>query len=127
MLQDFYGVRDSLDFFEKDIFYKNKELQERLQLLKLLDIDEFEKTVIAFSDDQMAKFEYETNNNIKYNLKRLRNINNKNQQQVADKLGINLSTYSRYESGDVIIDNNRLGELAKWYMVPITDFYKEID
>ncbi|MEG1141347.1 MAG: helix-turn-helix domain-containing protein [Bacilli bacterium] len=127
MLTEFYGVRHPMDFFEDDILKSSKYLAEKMEIIRKLDIDEFEKTVVKFSEDQILNEEKKTNYNIKHNIKKYRISNNKNQQQVADRLGVNLSTYSRYESGDVIIDNNKLGILSNWYNVPITDFYKDID
>lgn len=52
-------------------------------------------------------------------LKKLRNQNNLSQQALADRLGINRSTYSRYESGVIQADYETLQKIADFYGVSV--------
>ncbi|PZM61859.1 helix-turn-helix domain-containing protein [Paenibacillus dendritiformis] len=54
-------------------------------------------------------------------LKRLRGIKKKNQQEVADELGISRSTYSGYESGQREPDFDTLRMIADYFEVT-TDY-----
>ncbi|EJW19876.1 helix-turn-helix domain-containing protein [Paenibacillus alvei] len=54
-------------------------------------------------------------------LKTLRGIANKNQQEVADELGINRSTYGGYESGQREPDFETLKQIAEYFNVT-TDY-----
>lgn len=54
-------------------------------------------------------------------LKRLRGIKKKNQQEVADELGISRSTYSGYESGQREPDFETLRMIADYFQVT-TDY-----
>lgn len=54
-------------------------------------------------------------------LKRLRGIKKKNQQEVADELGISRSTYSGYESGQREPDFDTLRRIADYFEVT-TDY-----
>ncbi|MCM3291801.1 helix-turn-helix domain-containing protein [Paenibacillus sp. MER 180] len=54
-------------------------------------------------------------------LKTLRRISNKNQNEVADELGINRSTYGGYESGQREPDFETLKKIAEYFKVT-TDY-----
>lgn len=62
--------------------------------------------------------------NIAYNIKKLRITNHKTQLQVAKVLNISEGNYSRYESGQINIEQSKLEILSTLYNVPI---YKILD
>ena len=49
------------------------------------------------------------------------------QQQLADLLGVDRSTYSYYESGRLQIPQDVLLKLAEFYQVPVSCFFAESD
>ncbi len=53
------------------------------------------------------------------NLKIARRLNNLTQENVAEMLGVERSTYTRYESGAIQPDNDKLKILASIYNVSI--------
>lgn len=128
ILSRLYGIKEVLDFFEENILNKNPGLEEKLQELKdRIQYREKDKKFksIDYGEKSLQELADEVNSTIKEKIKFYRLKNNKSQQQVADKLNINLSTYSRYESGEVKIDNNKLGLLSEWYQISINEFFKK--
>lgn len=122
-----YGVNDNFDFFKENIFNTNQNLEEKLKELKdRIQFNGKDKQIkqITYSEKDLQELADEVNSAIKEKIKFYRLKDNKSQQQVADKLNINLSTYSRYESGEVKIDNNKLGLLSEWYQISINEFFK---
>ncbi len=65
------------------------------------------------------------NNTFSNNLKRFRLQKKLTQEQVADILGVNYHTVSRWECGTTLPDVMILPEIAKLYCVAIDDLYKE--
>jgi len=59
------------------------------------------------------------------NLKKYRLRSSLTQEQVADRLGVNAQTVSRWECGTTLPDVLMLPELAKLYQVAVDDFYKK--
>lgn len=126
ILSKLYGIKDIFDFFEENILDKNPNLEKELKGLK--DRIQNKENVISFEFGDYSKkslhdFADEVNSNIKEIIKFYRLKNNKSQQQVADKLNVSLSTYSRYESGELKIDNNKLYLLSEWYQISINEFF----
>ncbi len=50
---------------------------------------------------------------IGYNVKKVREIRNLTQQYVADKIGLSLKQYGKIESGQIVLDENRLEKIAE--------------
>lgn len=65
------------------------------------------------------------NNILSENLRNLRHSKNYTQAQVADILGVNPQTISRWETGIALPDVMLLPEIAKLYCVTVDDLYKE--
>lgn len=65
------------------------------------------------------------NNFLSENLKNLRHSKNYTQAQVAEILGVNPQTISRWETGIALPDVLLLPEIAKLYCVTVDDLYKE--
>ena len=59
------------------------------------------------------------------NLKKFRLAKNYTQEQVADRLNVNMQTVSRWECGTTLPDVMTLPILARLYGVTVDDFYKE--
>lgn len=72
------------------------------------------------------KLEEHIKKNIAYNLKRLRIINHKTQLQVAKVLNISEGNYSRYESGQVNIEQSKLEKLSTLYSVTIQELCENL-
>jgi transcriptional regulator with XRE-family HTH domain len=52
-------------------------------------------------------------------LKHLRNNKNLSQQELSDRIGVNRSTYARYETNDTQADYDTLQRLANFYDVSV--------
>ncbi len=65
------------------------------------------------------------NHMIRRQLKIFRNQNSLSQQQVADVLGVNRSTYCSYETGRRDIDIDTLFKLADFYKMPVDKFFEK--
>ena len=59
------------------------------------------------------------------NLKKFRLAKNYTQEQVADRMNVNMQTVSRWECGTTLPDVMTLPILARLYGVTVDDFYKE--
>ena len=59
------------------------------------------------------------------NLRRLRQVKNLTQEQVADKLGVSAQSVSRWECGNTYPDVMLLPEIARLYSVTVDDLYRE--
>lgn len=59
-----------------------------------------------------------------YNLKHLRNLKKLTQQEIANFLHIERSTYTKYETGDATPSIYLLNELANFYNCSMDDFFK---
>lgn len=60
------------------------------------------------------------------NLKKYRIAKNYTQEQVAETLGVNTQTVSRWECGTTLPDVLTLPSLARLYEVTVDDFYKKV-
>lgn len=65
------------------------------------------------------------NQMLRRQLKIFRNQNGLSQQQVADVLGVNRSTYCGYELGRRDVDVDTIIKLADFYKVPIEKFFEK--
>lgn len=62
------------------------------------------------------------NDFLRINMKKFRLQHKKTQQQVADYLGIDISTYNKYEKGKRKVEVETIKKLAEWYGVKTSDF-----
>lgn len=62
------------------------------------------------------------NDYLRINMKKFRLQHKKTQQQVADYLGIDISTYNKYENGKRKVEVETVKKLAEWYGVKTSDF-----
>ena len=64
-------------------------------------------------------------NNIGYHIRKLRQARDFNQGQVAEKLGITASAYSKIEAGTTDPSVGRLEQIAGIFKVNVTDFFTD--
>jgi len=62
------------------------------------------------------------NDFLRINMKKFRLQKNKTQQQIADFLGVDISTYNKYEKGKRKVEVETIKKLADWYGIKTSDF-----
>lgn len=57
----------------------------------------------------------------RFRIKEYRTENKKSQQEVADYLGIDISTYNKYEKGSRKLNNEVVRKIAEYYNIKVSD------
>jgi transcriptional regulator with XRE-family HTH domain len=111
-----------VDFFFNSE-YKTKKVEEEKELAK--DLQEMlEDAMKRIGDVKLPIDKNKINFNIRLNIKTLRIKFKKTQQDIADVLGIDVSTYNKYENGRRKLGNEILSKLAEFYNCSVNDFIK---
>lgn len=71
--------------------------------------------------DYFEKEEQKLQNKIRLRIKNLRIENNKIQDEIAKYLGVDKSTYNKYENGKRKINNDVLKKLGEYYNIQVSD------
>lgn len=66
-------------------------------------------------------FEKKIQNKVRLRVKQLRLINNKTQEEFAKYLGVDKSTYNKYEIGKRKFNNDVVKQLADYYNIKVSD------
>ena len=69
----------------------------------------------------MAKLEEKVQARARLRVKQYRLDNKKSQQEVADYLGIDISTYNKYEKGSRKLNNEVVRKIAEYYNIKVSD------
>ena len=69
----------------------------------------------------MAKLEEKVQARARLRVKKYRLDNKKSQQEVADYLGIDISTYNKYEKGSRKLNNEVVRKIAEYYNIKVSD------
>lgn len=108
-LSDFYNL--SIDYFFEDNPKLSKNDIKKLSEFKLDD----KKIIKNNSNEDKIQL------SIRLKIKKLRFDNKKTQQDVSNLLGVDLSTYNKYENGNRKINNETIKKLGKYYNLTITE------
>ena len=76
--------------------------------------------IMIFSEG-MAKLEEKVQARARLRVKKYRLDNKKSQQEVADYLGIDISTYNKYEKGSRKLNNEVVRKIAEYYNIKVSD------
>lgn len=71
--------------------------------------------------ESMAKLEEKVQIGARLRVKKYRLYNKKSQQDVADYLGIDISTYNKYENGSRKLNNEVVRKIAEYYNIKVSD------
>lgn len=103
--------------------YKIKGIEEEKEIAK--DFQEMLREANKIiGDSAIPTDKNKINFNIRLNIRTFRIKSKKTQQDVSDVLGIDVSTYNKYENGRRKPSNEVLSKLAKLYNCSVEDFIK---
>lgn len=112
LLFNLYGITE-IDFFSDQIETITPRINPNFNKI----VEQNKKSLGKIMSNK--KLEERIKKNIAYNIKRLRIANHKTQLQVAKALNISEGNYSRYESGQISLNQSKLEILSTLYNVPI--------
>lgn len=123
-------IRDLANFYKisTDYFFENMpelSTKEELEISRrAFDVSQNKSQMIGniknFAED-MAKLEEKVQARARLRVKHYRLDNKKSQQEVADYLGIDISTYNKYEKGSRKLNNEVVRKIAEYYNIKVSD------
>lgn len=124
-LAKFYKV--STDYFFEDMPELTPKEQKQLFNYSNLVAKDKQKYIVLDLDnpnsigDYFEKEQEKIQNVARLRIKNLRNENNKTQDDIAKYLGVDKSTYNKYENGKRKINNDVVKKLAEYYNIKVSD------
>ena len=76
---------------------------------------------IRYFAEEMAKLEEKIQARARLRVRQYRLENKKSQQEVANFLGIDISTYNKYEKGSRKLNNEVVRKIAEYYNIKVSD------
>ena len=123
-------IRDLANFYKisTDYFFENMpelSTKEELEISRrAFDVSQNKSQMIGniknFAEG-MAKLEEKVQARARLRVKHYRLDNKKSQQEVADYLGIDISTYNKYEKGSRKLNNEVVRKRAEYYNIKVSD------
>ena len=123
-------IRDLANFYKisTDYFFENMpelSTKEELEISRrAFDVSQNKSQMIGniknFAEG-MAKLEEKVQARARLIVKQYRLDNKKSQQEVADYLGIDISTYNKYEKGSRKLNNEVVRKIAEYYNIKVSD------
>ena len=123
-------IRDLANFYKisTDYFFENMpelSIKEELEISRrAFDVSQNKSQMIGdirnFAEG-MAKLEEKVQARARLRVKKYRLDNKKSQQEVADYLGIDISTYNKYEKGSRKLNNEVVRKIAEYYNIKVSD------
>ena len=123
-------IRDLANFYKisTDYFFENMpelSTKEELEIsIRAFDVSQNKSQMIGdiknFAEG-MAKLEEKVQARARLRVKKYRLDNKKSQQEVADYLGIDISTYNKYEKGSRKLNNEVVRKIAEYYNIKVSD------
>ena len=74
-----------------------------------------------FAESVANNKEKKLQSKVRLRVKKLRLDNNKTQQELAKYLGVDKSTYNKYENGKRKFNNDVVNQLAEYYNINVSD------
>lgn len=123
-------IRDLANFYKisTDYFFENMpelSIKEELEISRrAFEVSQNKSQMIGdiknFAEG-MAKLEEKVQARARLRVKHYRLDNKKSQQEVADYLGIDISTYNKYEKGSRKLNNEVVRKIAEYYNIKVSD------
>lgn len=123
-------IRDLANFYKisTDYFFENMpelSTKEELEISRrAFDVSQNKSQMIGdiknFAEG-MAKLEEKVQARARLRVKQYRLDNKKSQQEVADYLDIDISTYNKYEKGSRKLNNEVVRKIAEYYNIKVSD------
>ena len=123
-------IRDLSNFYKisTDYFFENMpelSTKEELEISRrAFDVSQNKSQMIGDIKnfvEGMAKLEEKVQARARLRVKQYRLDNKKSQQEVADYLGIDISTYNKYEKGSRKLNNEVVKKIAEYYNIKVSD------
>lgn len=117
-LANFYKIH--VDYFFENVT-ESDDIREHLFFTNYrLDAVEF-KEIVGKPRDVLKNTEKRVQTRARFRIKECRIKNKKSQQEVADYLGIDISTYNKYEKGSRKLNNEVVRKIAEYYNIKVSD------
>lgn len=123
-------IRDLANFYKisTDYFFENMpelSTKEELEISRrAFEVSQNKSQMIGdirnFAEG-MAKLEEKVQARARLRVKKYRLDNKKSQQEVADYLGLDISTYNKYEKGSRKLNNEVVRKIAEYYNIKVSD------
>lgn len=123
-------IRDLANFYKisTDYFFENMpelSTKEELEVRRFAfevsqNKQQYIGDIMNFSEG-MDKLEEKVQARARLRVKKYRLNNKKSQQEVADYLGIDISTYNKYEKGSRKLNNEVVRKIAEYYNIKVSD------
>ena len=123
-------IRDLANFYKisTDYFFENMpelSTKEELEISRrAFEVSQNKSQMIGdirnFAEG-MAKLEEKVQARARLRVKQYRLDNKKSQQEVADYLGLDISTYNKYEKGSRKLNNEVVRKIAEYYNIKVSD------
>lgn len=123
-------IRDLSNFYKisTDYFFENipeLSIKEELEVRRFAfevsqNKQQYIGDIMNFSEG-MDKLEEKVQARARLRVKKYRLDNKKSQQEVADYLGIDISTYNKYEKGSRKLNNEVVRKIAEYYNIKVSD------
>ena len=123
-------IRDLANFYRisTDYFFENMpelSTKEELEISRrAFEVSQNKSQMIGdirnFAEG-MAKLEEKVQARARLRVKKYRLDNKKSQQEVADYLDIDISTYNKYEKGSRKLNNEVVRKIAEYYNIKVSD------
>ena len=123
-------IRDLANFYKisTDYFFENMpelSTKEELEISRrAFEVSQNKSQMIGdirnFAEG-MAKLEEKVQARARLRVKQYRLDNKKSQQEVADYLDIDISTYNKYEKGSRKLNNEVVRKIAEYYNIKVSD------
>ena len=123
-------IRDLANFYKisTDYFFENMpelSTKEELEVRRFAfevsqNKQQYISDIMNFAEG-MAKLEEKVQARARLRVKKYRLDNKKSQQEVADYLGIDISTYNKYEKGSRKLNNEVVRKIAEYYNIKVSD------
>lgn len=123
-------IRDLANFYKisTDYFFENMpelSIKEELEISRrAFEVSQNKSQMIGDIKnfvEGMAKLEEKVQARARLRVKKYRLDNKKSQQDVADYLGIDISTYNKYEKGSRKLNNEVVRKIAEYYNIKVSD------
>lgn len=120
-LANFYKI--STNYFFADMFKLStkEELEIRNNAFKLSQNKQQYIGDVRNFVESMDKLEEKIQTRARLRVKQYRLDNKKSQQDIADYLGIDISTYNKYEKGGRKLNNEVVRKIAEYYNIKVSD------
>ena len=124
-LSKFYKV--SSDYFFEDMPELTEKEQRQLFRYSTAVANDKEKYIALDLTNPTAMKEYfdkeekKIQSNVRLRVKQLRLYNKKTQDEIAKYLGVDKTTYNKYENGKRKFNNDVVKELAEYYNIKVSD------